>query len=117
MHNLDNYRPISLTNCDYKILAFIFAKRLQLLIDKLINKNQTGYIKGRFIGENARLVLDIYDYCEENDTEGILLFADFQKAFDSVEWDFLFQTLQKFNFGKIFFKVDKNSIYKTIFSC
>ena len=104
MHNLDNYRPISLTNCDYKILAFIFAKRLQLLIDKLINKNQTGYIKGRFIGENARLVLDIYDYCEENDTEGILLFADFQKAFDSVEWDFLFQTLQKFNFGKKFLK-------------
>lgn len=60
--NLDNYRPISLTNCDYKILAFVFAKRLQTIMNKLINKNQTGYIKGRFIGENARLVLDIYDY-------------------------------------------------------
>lgn len=70
-------------------------------MNKLINRNQTGYIKGRFIGENARLVLDIYDYCEENNEEGILLFTDFKKAFDSVEWDFLFKTLKKFNFGII----------------
>lgn len=74
-------------------------------MNKLINKNQTaGYIKGRFIGENARLVLDIYDLCEENNEEGILLFTDFKKAFDSVEWDFLFKTLKKFNFGNNFLK-------------
>jgi hypothetical protein len=55
------------------------------MIDKFINENQTGYTKGIFIGENARLVLGIYEYCEENGIEGILLFADFQKAFDFVE--------------------------------
>ena len=57
---LKNYRPISLTNTDYKIIAFVFAKRLQKIIDNLISKNQSAYIKGRFIGENARLILDIF---------------------------------------------------------
>ena len=74
---LKNYRPISLTNTDYKIIAFVFARRLQNIIDKLISKNQSAYIKGRFIGENARLILDIFDYCEENNYDGILLFLGF----------------------------------------
>ena len=56
---LKNYRPLSLTNTDYKIIAFVFARRLQSIIDKLIGHEQSAYIKGRFIGENARLILDI----------------------------------------------------------
>ena len=99
LDKLENYRPISLTNTDYKIIAFVLAERLKRVIDNLINKNQTGYIKGRFIGANARLILDILEYCENNSKEGILLFADFQKAFDSVEWNFLINTLHKYNFG------------------
>ena len=103
-NDLRNYRPISLTNCDYKILAFVLAQRLQKVIDNLINKDQTAYIKGRFIGSNARLLLDIFEYCESNNKEGILMFLDFQKAFDSVEWNFLFKTLEKFNFGQQFIR-------------
>ena len=56
---LSNYRPISLMNTDYKIIAFVFAKRLQKVLNYLINDNQTGYIKGRFIGVNARLISKI----------------------------------------------------------
>ena len=51
--DLKNYRPISLTNSDYKIIAFVFARRLQKVIDKLISRDQSAYIKGRYIGENA----------------------------------------------------------------
>ena len=51
-----NYRPISLTNSDYKIIAFIFAKRLQKIIGNLISKDKSAYIKGCYIGENARLI-------------------------------------------------------------
>ena len=99
---LKNYRPLSLTNTDYKIIAFVFARRLQSIIDKLIGYEQSAYIKSRFIGENARLILDIYEYCENMNQEGILMFLDFEKAFDSVEWNFLFKTLKKFNFGDNF---------------
>ena len=93
---------MSLTNTDYKIIAFTLAKRLQKVIDKLISYDQSAYIKGRFIGINARTIVDIYEYCEENDIDGILLFLDFQKAFDSVEWNFMFRVLKMFNFGETF---------------
>lgn len=43
---LNNYRPISLTNNDYKIIAFIFDNRLQNILDKTIHINQLAYIKG-----------------------------------------------------------------------
>ena len=99
---LKKYRPISLTNTDYKIIAFVFARRLQNILDGIINKNQSAYVKGRFIGMNARLILDIFDYCEETNEDGVLLFLDFEKAFDSVEWNFLIKTLHKFNFGNNF---------------
>ena len=101
---LGNYRPISLTNTDYKIVAFIFAKRLQKVLDSIISQNQSAYVKGRFIGINARLIIDIFEYCENLGEESILLFLDFHKAFDSVEWSFLFETLKRFNFGDHFIK-------------
>ncbi len=101
-YDLKNYRPLSLTNTDYKIIAFIFANRLQKVVDKLIGTEQSAYIKGRYIGENARLILDVFDHCTDNNSNGILLFMDFEKAFDSVEWNFLFKVLQKFNFGESF---------------
>ena len=47
--SLKNQRPISLTNVDYKIIAFVFAKRLQNILPQLTNDNQTAYIKGRYI--------------------------------------------------------------------
>ena len=40
----------------------------------IINEHQSGYIKGRYIGENARIIVDILDHCEENNLDGILLF-------------------------------------------
>ena len=80
------YNSISLTNTDYKIIAFIFAPRLQKIIYKQIGQEQTAYVKGRYIGINARFIMDIFNYCENNKKEGVLLFWDFEKAFDSVEW-------------------------------
>ena len=57
---LKNYRPLSLSNIDYKIIAFCFARRLQNILQKLISDEQSAYVKGRYIGENARIILDIF---------------------------------------------------------
>jgi hypothetical protein len=65
---LGNYRPISLTNTDYKILAFFLAKKnLQNILNKTININQSAYIKRRKTALNSRLIVCIFEYCEKND--------------------------------------------------
>ena len=98
-HFIKNWRPLSLLNCDYKIVAKAIANQIKSVISKLINNNQTGFIKGRFIGENIRLVDNIINYASENKIPGLLLFIDFEKAFDSLEWSFIERTLQYFGFG------------------
>lgn len=65
-------------------------------MDDIINENQTGYVKGRFMGKNSRLILNILENCENKNKDAILS--------RSVEWDFLFITIQKFNFGPNFMK-------------
>ncbi len=101
---LKNYRPISLTNYDYKILCFVLANRLQKVLKNIINEDQTGYIKNRYIGTNARLLCDYFEHCDNFEVPGILLMLDFEKAFDSIEWNFMYKILEKFNFGNNFIK-------------
>ena len=101
---LKNWRPISLLNTDYKILAKTLSSRLQKVISSIIKSDQTGYIKGRYIGNNVRTIYDIIDYCNLTDKPGMVVFLDFEKAFDSISWDFLHRTLKLFNFGPVFRK-------------
>ena len=61
-------------------------------------------MKDRFIGENTRLLYDLMHYLEENNKTGLLLLVDFEKAFDSIEWEFLTNALKSFNFGPSFCK-------------
>ena len=56
-------------------------------------------MKGRFIGENVRLIDSIINYTDLHDIPGLLLFIDHEKAFDSLEWSFIFKTLHYYNFG------------------
>ena len=101
---LKNWRPISLLNTDYKILTKLLANRLQKVIPNIVSEDQSGYIKNRYIGENIRTVLDVIEYTSLKTDPGILLFLDFEKAFDTVSWDFLLKTLDYFNFGENFKK-------------
>ena len=99
---LKNWRPVSLLNTDYKILAKALANRLQKVIGHLICEDQVGYIKGRYIGEAIRTIEDIILLTNEQNTPGFITLIDFEKAFDSIEWPFLFKCLEKFNFGPVF---------------
>ena len=56
------------------------------------------------------------DFTVKENIPGLMLFIDFQKAFDSVEWEFLFKCLEAFNFGPDFLHWVK-VFYKNIQSC
>ena len=96
---LKNWRPITLLNCDYKIAAKSIANRIKKFLPNIINNDQTGFLKNRFIGENIRLIESIINHTNMERIQGLLLFVDFEKAFDSIEWSFIEKTLRHFNFG------------------
>ena len=77
--------------------------RIEPFLPNLIHPDQTGFIKGRYIpvGENIRLLNDLMSYPKSNKFSGIFLFVDFEKAFDSLEWDFMHRALKAFNFGPV----------------
>ena len=94
---LKNWRPVSLLNVDYKIATKTIG--IEKVLPHLINPTQTGYVKGRFIGESIRLILDIMEYTKHKDIPGVAVFLDFEKAFDSVEWSYIHKCLEATNFG------------------
>ena len=101
---LKNWRPLSLLNTDYKILTKLLSIRLQLVIHKLVSEDQVAYIKNRQIGENCRKIIDAFEFTSGKVDQGVALFLDFEKAFDTVSREFLQNTLNAFNFGEHFKK-------------
>ena len=83
---IENWRPISLLNVDYKIMTKALALRLQKVLPKIINNDQVGFVKGRQIVDAIRVIQDIMHYTDYKKLPGILLFVDFKKIFDSLEW-------------------------------
>ena len=96
---IDSMRPINLLNVVYKILTKALSGRLAIVIQEIINEDQTGFIKGRYIGENVRLIIDIIRRSKARNTPGLLLFCDWQKAYDSVNWTYLKEAFKRFGFG------------------
>ena len=101
---LKNWRPLTLLDTVYKIASGSIAKRLKSVLPDLISNDQTGFLKGRFIGENTRLIYDMLQYTEENNIPGLLILIDFEKAFDSLSWSFIHKALKFLNFGNSFRK-------------
>ena len=97
---LKNWRPISLLNTIYKLGSGCIANRIKLVLPKLIKGDQTGFIPGRNISENTRIIYDIMHYAQVRKIPGMILLIDFEKAFDTVSWNYLFRVLRFFNFGQ-----------------
>ena len=101
---IKNWRPISLLCVIYKLASGVIANRLKGTLDSVISQCQTGFIEGRFISENTRLVYDIMHYTDMKHIPGLLMLIDFEKAFDSLSWTFLYRVLNSFGYSKDFIK-------------
>ena len=86
-------------NIDYKIATKAISNRIKKVLPNIIDASQTGFIAGRYIGENIRLLLDTIEQTEKEDIPGLLFFTDFEKAFDSIDHAYIFRTLEFLNFG------------------
>ena len=96
-NQINSYRPITLLNTSYKILSASIANRYRRVISKLVDPAQSAYIKGRFIGDNTRLMSDIIAYLKDERKSGIFLSLDIEGAFNSVSWKFIDSALAKYN--------------------
>ena len=113
---LKNWRPLSLMNCDYKIVAKAIANRIKSCLPDIIHTDQTGFMKNRFIGENIVKILNIMEYTEKEGIPALLMLVDFEKAFDHLEWHFIQKALSLFNFGNYISKWVQ-TLYNNISSC
>lgn len=91
-----NYRPISLLCADVKLLAKILARRMEPLLPTIISPDQTGFIKNRHLFHNVRRLLNILYSTPHKKIPELVISMNAEKAFDRVEWDYLFYTLKRF---------------------
>ena len=91
---VESYRPITLLNVCYKIISSTIANRLKEVMQNIIGTCQSAYLKGRFIGDNIRMIYDTIQLMKQEQTSGILLSLDIEAAFDSVSWTFIRRVLE-----------------------
>ena len=97
-----NYRPLSLINADCKILTKILALRVEGALPSIIHSDQVGFMKNRSSTDNMRRLLHLI-WSNRTGTDSVVaLSLDAEKAFDRVQWEFLFVALSHFGFGQTF---------------
>ena len=97
-----SYRPISLLNTDYKIIAKMLSNRLSKYLPKLVHDDQTGFIKNRQSVDNITRLLSLIHLAQKRQETSMAIALDAEKAFDRLEWDFLFKVLGKYGLGPTF---------------
>ena len=112
---ISNWRPISLINVDTKIGSKAIALRLQVILPSIIHYNQSAYVKERTVFEAIRTI-DVLEYTERYKIDGCMVAVDFQKPFDSVKRNFLYETLSTFGFGACLIQWVR-TFYQNISNC
>ena len=101
---ITNYRPITLLNVDYKIIAKSYANRLKQVIGNLVGKNQRGFIPGRDIRSNIMESILALEIAKRKKLSGAMILWDFEKAFDRLDREFLWSTMEQTQMGTEFIK-------------
>ncbi len=104
LNEIKNWRPITLSNCDSKIITKALANRMANHLNEIIDPSQTAYVPGRSVMDNIRSNFYIKNLCKSKKIDGLLISLDAKKAFDSVSHDYIRETLRAYGFGDKFIK-------------
>ncbi|GJX44734.1 putative RNA-directed DNA polymerase, eukaryota, reverse transcriptase zinc-binding domain protein [Tanacetum coccineum] len=97
--DIKDFRPISLLGCQYKVIAKVLANRLQQVVHSVISDVQTAYLQGRQIIDGPLIVNEVISWATKNKERLFILKVDFEKAFDSLDWNFLDHTMEQMGFS------------------
>ena len=109
--DIKNWRPITLSNCDLKIITKSLSNKMATILDRIIDKSQTAYVPGRSVADNLRANYFLKGYCENKNIDAVLISLDAKKAFDSVDHQYIEKTLKAYGFGPNFIR-----IFKTLYN-
>ena len=94
-----SYRPITLLNCDHKLLAKALVRRWSPLADLVVDPTQSAFVPGRWIGDNILFHLEEIDYCAATQQPGLILFLDWAKAYDRLDHAWVLQAMARLGFS------------------
>nr|KYP51174.1 LINE-1 reverse transcriptase isogeny [Cajanus cajan] len=95
---LGDYRPISLVSCIYKIVSKVLARRLKKVLDKVIDQRQSAFLGGRQLLHSVMIANEVVEEAKRMKKKCIVFKVDYEKAYDSANWEFLFYMLRRLGF-------------------
>ena len=96
---VSDFRPISLVGSIYKVIAKVLSRRIKAVLPSLIGEAQTAFVSGRQVLDGALVANEVVQWLKKRKKPGVLLKMDFQKAYDSVDWEALDQVMAVMGFG------------------
>ena len=95
---LANWRPICLLDSVYKIFSGVLTSRINKVLPSIISCEQSGFVPNRCLNDSLRLLYDTLEWGKSKQQPGIIINADFKKAFDSISFSFITNALAFFGF-------------------
>lgn len=102
--SFEEFRPISLCNCIYKIISKIISKWLKEVLSEHISKEQFGFLEGRQIHEAIGVAQEGLHSIKTNDKWGVVIKIDLSKAYDKVSWLYICLLLTHLGFNLDFIR-------------
>jgi exonuclease III len=96
--DIKNWRPITLSNCDSKIITKALSIKTSKVLESIIDPSQTAYVNGRAVADNLRSNFHLKEYCKQNKIKAALVSLDAKKAFDLVDHGYIKRTLEAYGF-------------------
>ena len=109
---IGNLRPITLSNCDLKLITKVYTKRLDPILNKIIGIEQSAYLSGRQVHDGLRAIDAIKNKCR-NVKNGYLVSLDAKKAFDSLSHSYIRDTIKLYGLGEKFATIF-DTLYRNI---